>query len=1008
MQLKGLVAAITIVFTVISLYQLSFTQFINSFESKKRGIAEKQVKASRPDLQAKTAAYDNAVSERLRVILDSTSDEKVGFGKTYQKAKEQQLSLGLDLQGGMNVTVEVGLDEFIENMAATKTPAVTNAISAATAAKANSQDNLITLFVREFRKANPNTSLASVFSKPGNTAITPTSADDAVTQYLRDEAKKSVNNTFQVLTKRIDKFGVAQPTISLDENKDIITVELAGVQNPQKVRDNLQAAARLEFWPTYSNHELQDVLGAINKAYKISLTGDSSLGAAAGDTINGAPKDTQKNKDAQLEEYKKENPFIALIQGGVPPQQNPKTGGYFNNSMVGVVKATDTAEFMRVVNLDVIKGVMPKDLKFMFGIITDPKTKLRSKKDLAVYAIKKTPGTEEAPLTGECVETTRSDYAADGSPAVYMSMNPEGTNIWANMTGQNIDRQLAVALDGIVYSVPTSRGKIPNGSTEISGSFTQEETQDLANILKSGKLEARPRIVQEQIVGPSMGTENIKAGKMSFLIAFLVIFALMLVYYNTSGMIANIALIFNLLFTVGVLSAMGATLTMAGIAGLVLTIGMAVDTNVIIFERIKEELTAGKSYADAIKEGYRRSLNPVFDGHLTVFLTAVMLYIFGLGPVRGFATTQMLGIALILFCCILLSRLLTEIFMRKGKHLEYFTGLSRGIFRKFHFKFIEWRKYAYIISAIVLLLGVASLFNGFNYGIEFKGGRSYTVAMPKTIKPSEIQNALKSQFGSTPTVKTAGVSNMIILTDYLRESTDTAAENKVTEKLYAGLKAAGAVAADQDIATFRLKGIVQSNAVQPTISDDLKKGAIYAISISIVVIFIYIFLRFRKWQYSAGTVVALLHDVLVLLAVFSFLRHVVPFHLEIDQHFIAALLTVIGFSMNDTVIVFDRIREYFAKRPGASKTTVINEAINDTLSRTIMTSLTVFLTILVLFIFGGDATRGFAFAMMIGVITGTYSSIFVAAPILVDMDKSETLSQEVDKDKRIADLKEQA
>ncbi|MFM2387222.1 MAG: hypothetical protein RL660_1979 [Bacteroidota bacterium] len=1007
MQLKGLVAAITIVFTVISLYQLSFTQFINSFESKKRGIAEKQVKANRPDLQAKTAAYENAVSERLRVILDSTSDEKVGFGKTYQKAKEQQLSLGLDLQGGMNVTVEVGLDEFISNMAATKTPAVTNAITAASAAKANSQDNLITLFVREFKKANPNTSLASVFSKPGNTVITPTSTDDAVTQYLRDEAKKSVNNTFQVLTKRIDKFGVAQPTISLDENKDIITVELAGVQNPQKVRDNLQAAARLEFWPTYSNHELQDVLAAINKTYRIILTGDST-GKSSKDSVGTSSKDSSKTKDAQIEEYKKENPFIALLQGGVPPEQNPKTGGYYNNSIVGTVAATDTAEFMRVVNLDAVKGILPKDLKFMFGIITDNKTKLRNKKFLAVHAIKKTPGREEAPLTGECVETTRSDYAADGSPAVYMSMNPEGTNIWANMTGQNIDRQLAVALDGIVYSAPTSRGKIPNGSTEISGSFTQEETQDLANILKSGKLEARPRIVQEQIVGPSMGTENIKAGKMSFLIAFLVIFALMLVYYNTSGMIANIALIFNLLFTVGVLSAMGATLTMAGIAGLVLTIGMAVDTNVIIFERIKEELTAGKSYAEAIKEGYRRSLNPVFDGHLTVFLTAVMLYIFGLGPVRGFATTQMLGIALSLFCGILLSRLLTEIFMRKGKHLEYFTGLSRGIFRKFHFKFIEWRKYAYIISAIVLLLGVASLFNGFNYGIEFKGGRSYTVAMPKTIKPSEIQNALKSQFGSTPTVKTAGVSNMIILTDYLRESTDLATEDKVTEKLYAGLKAAGAVADNQDIATFRQKAIVQSNAVQPTISDDLKKGAIWAISISIVVIFIYIFLRFRKWQYSAGTVVALLHDVLVLLAVFSFLRHVVPFHLEIDQHFIAALLTVIGFSMNDTVIVFDRIREYFAKRPGASKTTVINEAINDTLSRTIMTSLTVFLTILVLFICGGDATRGFAFAMMIGVITGTYSSIFVAAPILVDMDKSETLSQEVDKDKRIADLKEQA
>jgi SecD/SecF fusion protein len=1009
MQLKGLVAAVAIVITGISLYQLSFTQFINSFEAKKRKLAAKQVSAAQPQLDTKSVAYETAVTERLRVILDSVSTEKVGFGKTYQKAKEQQLSLGLDLQGGMNVTLEVGLEDFIRNMAAIKgNTAVEDAIKAALTAKASSQENLITLFLNAFKKNNANTKLASVFVKSSTTAITLNSSDAQVEQYLRDEAKKAVKNTFLVLNKRIDKFGVAQPNINLDENKDIITVELAGVQNPEKVRNMLQASARLEFWETYSNHEIFDALDKANKAYKGYLAGDKTdSNKVVKDTLGNKPantKDSNANKQAEADKFFEENPLYKIFQPS-QAQQDPKTGGYINSSIVGYIAAKDTAKFTQVMNLDIVKANLPKNLKLMFGM-ADRSIRDKDKSILVIHSIKMRPGREDAPLTGESVENTRADYGANGQPAVYMNMNSDGTNIWSDMTGNNIGRNLAVALDGIVYSAPTSNGKIPNGSTEISGSFTPEETQDLANILKSGKLEAPARIVQEQIVGPSLGKENIASGKMSFLIAFLAIFALMLVYYNTSGMVANIALVFNLLFTIGVLSALGATLTMAGIAGLVLTIGMAVDTNVIIFERIKEELMSGKNHKDAINEGYRRSLNPVFDGHLTVLLTAVMLYIFGLGPVRGFATTQILGILLSLFCGILLSRLITVLFMSKGKHLEYFTGISKSVFRKFHFKFIEWRKFAYVISAIVLLLGVGSFFNGFDQGIEFKGGRSYTVKLNKEYKTEDIKTALKAQFGSVPAVKTAPNNSMIIVTDYLREYTGKDAEGKVQQKLFDGLKALGATS--DDIETFKVKGITQSNAVQPTISDDLKSGAMWAIGASIVIIFIYILLRFRKWQYSAGTVIALLHDVFVMLAVFSFLRHVVHFPLEIDQHFIAALLTVIGFSMNDTVIVFDRIREYFAKRPGVAKATIINEAINDTLSRTIMTSLTVFLTILILFIFGGEATKGFAFAMLIGVITGTYSSIFVAAPVLVDLDKTDTLSQEVDKDKRIADLKEQA
>jgi SecD/SecF fusion protein len=1020
MQLKGLVSVFTVIFIAISLYQLSFTQLVNNFESKQKAKVTQQIKANNSGLDINSVNAQNLINERLRVVLDSLGTTKIGMGKSYQKAKEEQLSLGLDLQGGMNVTLEVGLEDLIKGLAANGAdPAINNAINKAAELRIKSQENFIDLFISQFKLQNPNAKLANYFTKTGNSEINYNSADEKVIEYIKREANGAVKNTYNVLLKRIDKFGVAQPTINLDENKDIITVELAGVQNPEKVRNLLQNTARLEFWETWSNYEVLDGFVKGNKALKGFLSGetkDSTGATTKADTIGAKSlKDlvggNTDSKDTSLEARQKrnliENPLVSLFAQVFNPEVNPKTQKYYENSRIALVFAKDTAKLNEYLALPLVKTAFPANCKFIYGI-TEPKLREQDKTLLYMYAIKTVPGSDKPRLTGETVNKTRADFdPTTGEPAVYMEMNQEGANVWRQMTGQNIGRQLAVVLDDIVYSAPNSQGEIPNGSTQISGSFTTEETNDLANILSSGKLDAPARIVQEQIVGPTLGKENIASGKMSFLIAFAVIFLLMLVYYNTSGVVANIALIFNLLFTIGVLSALHATLTMAGIAGLVLTIGMAVDTNVIIFERIKEELSSGKSHEDAVNIGYRRSLPPVLDGHFTVFLTAAMLFIFGLGPVKGFATTQMLGIVLSLFCGILLSRLITYLFMRKGKHLEYFTGISKSVFRKFHFKFIEMRKYAYVISIIVLILGVASFFNGFEKGVEFKGGRNYTVQLGKEVSTNNIREGLKKVFNNYPQVKTAGASNSyMIVTDYMKDYAGRDAEQKVQEKLYEGLKSIGAVSTD--FQTFQAKGIISSNSVQPTISDDLQKGAIRATIISIAIIFLYILIRFRKWQYSLGTVIALLHDVLVMLAVFSFLHKVVPFSLEIDQHFIAALLTVIGFSMNDTVIVFDRIREYFAKRPGASKTSVINDAINDTLSRTIMTSLTVFLTILILFLFGGDATKGFAFAMLIGVITGTYSSIFVAAPVLVDLDKSETLSQEVDRDKKIEALKEMA
>jgi SecD/SecF fusion protein len=571
-----------------------------------------------------------------------------------------------------------------------------------------------------------------------------------------------------------------------------------------------------------------------------------------------------------------------------------------------------------------------------------------------------------------------------------MTMDKQGERIWEKMTDVNTNRPIAIVLDNIVYSAPNVMGKISGGNSQISGNFSVQEGQDLQNILKAGKLQAPAKIVQEQVVGATLGAEAVKGGSWAFIISFLVIFVLMLVYYNTGGWVANIALILNLLFTVGVLTAFNATLTAAGIAGLVLTIGMAVDTNVIIFERIKEELTRGKNYQQSVKDGYRRSLAPVLDAHITTLMTACILFYFGLGPVLGFATTQIIGILLSLLCGIVVSRLVTDFWTNKNRHFNYFTPISKRIFKHASFDFVKYRKVAYGISVVVLLLGVAAMFNGFKEGVEFSGGRSYIVNFSKPVDVAKVRESLNTIFGSSPVIKTYGTTSKLdITTDYLIAQSGESVDKQVEEKLYEGLKSF--LPADLSKEDFKTRHIEQSKKVDATISDDLKTGAKWATFWSLLSIAIYILIRFRDWRYSMGTLFALLHDVIVTIIVFSFLKDIVPFPLEIDQHFIAAVLTVIGFSMNDTVIVFDRIREYTHSMKGASKAEIINKAINDTLSRTIMTSITVFLTLLILFLVGGEVTKGFAFAMLIGVITGTYSSIFVAAPVLLEFGKNKPL-----------------
>lgn len=976
MKLKGLVWFLTIALIIISLWELSYTWVVRSYESDVKEQATRLVKKDPALATLSPDQKEAAIEAKTQRILDSTKDKEIYpvFGTTYQKCKENELNLGLDLQGGISVTMDVALDGLLKSLSNNSQDArLKNALDAAKANKVNSEQNFIDLFTQEYIKQNGPGKLASLFAGPGK-EVKITDDDKTVASKLRTIGDGAITQTYKILQKRIDKFGVAQPSINLDENKGIITVELAGIKDPERVRKLLQSSANLQFWETW---RLDDNGNAL---YNAVLNADKSLQ----NYLNGvAEGDTTKAQDTTLAS-KNQNPLLKLMNV-IPPQQNQKTGQMEYAPYFGRVLLHDTAALNDYLANPVVASKLPANLKFMYGLEEKVDKGMRV---VSLYAIKTVTGTDKAPLEGDAVTDASQQFNQMGKPSVNIKMNPTAARIWAKMTEKNVGRSVAISLDNTVYSAPNVNGPIPSGDTEISGSFTVEEATDLAGVLTSGKLDAPAKIVADQYVGPTLGAEAVSGGAMAFMLSFVVIFILMLVYYNTGGWVANIALILNLLFTIGILAALKFTLTAAGIAGLVLTIGMAVDTNVIIFERIKDELAKGKSYQQAITDGYSRSLPPVLDGHMTSLLTALILFYFGLGPVLGFATTQIIGLLLSLFCGILVSRLVTDIYTNRNRHFKYSTALSRNIFKNANYNFVKFRKVAYIISAIVMLLGVASFFNGFELGVEFKGGRSYTVEFPASVKNDDVRDDLEKVFGDFPVIKTVGDDKHLNITTSHKIEVE-GADEEVQNKLYQGLKKV--LPANISYENFVKSHIKKRETIQPSISDDLKRGAFKATIFALLIIFLYIFIRFKDWRYSMGTIFTLLHDVFVTLIVFSFFKNIVSFPLEIDQHFIAAILTVIGFSMNDTVIVFDRVREYSRDMKGASKETIINKAINHTLSRTIMTSFTVFLTLLILFFFGGEVTRGFAFAMLIGVITGSYSSIFVGAPVLLDVAKDKPL-----------------
>lgn len=1031
MQLKGLVKFFTIALILYSLWRLSFTFMAISADKKINAVVDQQVAATAANLSdsEREALYEATLSNITDSMQNQTVFNLLGLKYTYSNVKDKELQLGLDLQGGMSVALEVGLDGLIQSMSKNPEDAqLKQALAIANEQRSKSNENYVTLFGKAYEQVNPGGQLAPLFTQSSQKEITLNSSNADVLAVISKEANEAIKRTNEILTTRIDKFGVTSPSINLDEAKGIITVELAGVKNPETVRKYLQSTAKLQFWEVATIAEIgQNLVNASNASVQylkstkgVDTTSKSTVTTTDSTNTAVVSKDSATSKTGSLGDLNNDLSVATNDSSATPDatQQDESLFTYMypmidesgrpgQGPILGIAEKRHGKKVLEILNSPMVKRNFRSDIKFLLG--ENPYAdKNAATATVGIYAIK-TYNKEEAKLEGDHVTDARFDFDQKGTPQISLSMDDEGAVKWAKLTRDNIGKPIAIALDDYVYTAPNVNQEITGGNSQITGSFTPGEGAALANILKTGKLPAPAKIVQEQVVGPTLGQESIDGSIKAFSIAFLVIFVLMLVYYNTAGIVANIALVLNVLLTFAVFAELGGTLTMAGIAGIILGIGMAVDANVIIFERIKDELALGKSHDDAVKIGYQHSLAPVIDGHVTSLITACILLYFGLGPIKGFATTQIIALLLSLFTGIIVSRLITDIYMRKGKHFKYFTSFSKSIFQKANFQFIKVRKIGYVISAILMLLGVASFFNGFDYGVEFSGGRSYTIQLDAKHQVNDVRHDLQPYLENHPVVKTLGNNNQYsITTDYLINEPDLKVGEEVLTKLYTGLKEKNYLNANIDFNTFKTQTVQGIQSVSPLISKELVNGAKWATIASIVAICIYIFLRFRKFQYSVGTIVSLIHDALVTVAIFSFLRNVVPFSLEIDQHFIAALLTIIGFSMNDTVIVYDRARENFAKNPNGNKEEIVNRAINSTLTRTIMTSFTLFITALILFIFGGEVLRGFAFAMSIGVLVATYSSIFIAAPLLIDLDKRNTLNQEEDKDERIRKVKEQA
>jgi SecD/SecF fusion protein len=970
MQNKTVVIGLTGIISLLCLYYLSFTFVSRSYKQKATDYAT----------DARTGKVDLAKRQRY---VDSLWNEPVYLGSTLKDVTENELNLGLDLQGGMHVMLEVSPVEIIKSLAGqSANPQFRKALDMTIKGQARSQGSFVQAFARNFREVAPGTSLASIFANSGNRSkINARSLDDQVLKMIQDEVDGATSRAFQIIQQRVDKFGVSNPNLQRIPGTGRIQVELAGVDNPERVRKLLSGAAKLEFCEVYEFQQYAtafDQLGRYledqEKARKASLTSAAATGTTKADTGKAASGLAaalgQKAPAAKGDSAKKDTAASASAQSALA-RLFQFTGNGFG------VYVKDTAQVGEILRRSEVRAMFPQDLYFVYDV--KPITAQNKQDLLPLTAIKRGPG-GMAPLEGDVITDAQQDIdqTGRGGVEVSMSMNPEGARKWKALTAANVGKRIAILLDNYVYSAPVVNGEIPNGRSSISGNFTIEEGKDLANVLKAGKLPAPTSIVEEAVVGSTLGSEAINSGVLSSVVGLVVVLLFMLAYYNRAGMIADVALLINLFFLMGIMASLKATLTLPGIAGIVLSIGMAVDANVLIFERIKEELSLGKPLSQAIADGFRNAYSSILDSNATTLLSGLILLVFGTGLILGFAVTLVIGIFTSLFAAIFISRVLLELWTKNGRKIEFFSPLTKNLFKDSAFDFVSKRRLYYTISAIIIGAGIVSiLLKGFGLGVDFKGGRTYVVRFEKGVSTDAVRDALTGTFGHAPEVKTygnLGVEQLRITTDYLVDQTTPESDKQAETRLKAGLAKVGKA------------DVLSSSKVGPTIADDMIWSSLKAILLGILVVAGYIFLRFRKIGFVYGAVVAVTHDVLMILAVFSIFNGLLPFNLDVDQAFVGALLTIMGYSMNDTVVVFDRVREYLRdnKQKRESIATIINNALNSTLSRTAVTGLSTLLVLIVLFIFGGETIRGFSFAMLIGVIVGTYSSLFVATPIVVD------------------------
>ena len=1020
MRTNKTITYIVIILIILCLYQLLFTWKTSSVEKKAKALSEQVIKET-PELKgSKLQAARRLANAKY---LDSISSETVlnlGIVKySYQDCKDKALNLGLDLQGGMNVVLQVNLQDLIYNMSGnSKDKNFIDALEKAKLMQASSTEDYITLFEKAYNDISPKGKLSTIFSTHQNAdKIKFTSSNAEVIKWLREESSGAINNTFNIISSRIDKFGVKSPTITLDENRGRINVELAGVDNPQRVREIIIKTAKLEFWETYEVREMYPYLVDANNNLKNFLDyqkskksnpgkDSSSTSSALIDFFNNKDTDsTSKNdstpslvndsssKENDLVKSKEDNPLWAIFQlnaddKGNIPDKTPR---------IGYAKRTDTARINYYLSLPEVRVGMPENVKFLWG----KKAIDENGQIFDLYAIKKQINDDEPPLDGESVINARQNVDQYGKYIVDMKMNNKGAREWEQLTGANIERAIAIVLDDQVYSAPNVTNKISGGNSQISGNFDVKEASDLANVLETGKLPAKAEIIEEDVIGPTLGKRAISAGLLSLVMAFALILLYMVLYYNNAGLVADIVLFLNIFLIIGILAQFGASLTLPGIAGIVLTLGMAVDANVIINERIREELRSGKTLKTAVSEGYKNSLSAIIDGNLTTIITAVILLVFGIGPIKGFATTLIIGIICSMITAVLVAREIMEKRMESGKTFKFETAFSKNLLTNVNFDFLGKRKWSYIFSCCTIVFGLISFFTkGFELGVDFKGGREYKVQFDKALTSDEIKTSLDKVFNGGTIVKTYGSANQFkISTSYLIDKSGETVDAEVEKTLYDGLKS---FVGEKSFESFKNKHILSSSKVSPTISTDIKRSSIIAALLALVAMFVYILIRFRRWQYSMGAIAATAHDTLFVLAIFSIFSKILPFSMEIDQAFIAAILTVIGYSINDTVVVFDRLREYLKNDPKTKIAEVCNNAINSTLTRTINTSLTTIFVVIILFLFGGASMKGFSFALILGILIGTYSSIFIATPVMVDLSKDkepETITADTKKKK---------